>query len=360
MFSERSESMYILLAILIFGILIGIHEFGHFIAAKACGVRVNEFAIGMGPALLKRQKGETMYALRLLPIGGFCAMEGEDESSDDPRAFTSKPWWQRAVILIAGAFMNFLLGFLIIALLYSSAQAFYGRTVSALTENFRYGGEEGLMVGDEILSIDGHTIFYSNDFSTYMSRSSGGTVDMVIRRGGEKLLLDDYPLQMEDYVVDGETVLRYGVTFNTVPATFWNRLQYACCTAADYVRYVWMGLSDLVTGVVGIKDMSGPVGIVSAIGQVGQASASTAEALKNILFLASFIAVNLAVMNLLPIPALDGGRVFFLLITGVLEKILRRKIDPKYEGYIHAAGLMLLLGLMAVVMVNDIARIVNG
>lgn len=352
--------MYIVFAILIFGVLIGIHEFGHFIAAKACGVRVNEFAIGMGPALWKKQKGETLYALRLLPIGGFCAMEGEDQSSEDPRAFTSKSWWKRAIILVAGAFMNFLLGLLIIVMLYSSAQAFAGRTVVELVDGFQYGGEEGLMVGDEVLSIDGHAIFYSSDFSTYMARSSGGTVDMVVRRDGEKVLLDDYPLQLEEYVVDGETVSRYGVTFNTIQATLWTKLQYACYTAVDYVRYVWMGLSDFVTGAVGIKDMSGPVGIVSVIGQVGQESASTGEALQNILFLAAFIAVNLAVMNLLPIPALDGGRVFFLLITSAVEKIIRRKINPKYEGYIHAAGFVLLLGLMAVVMVNDVVRILHG
>ena len=351
--------MYIVLAILIFGVLIAIHEFGHFIAAKAFGVKVNEFAIGMGPAIVKKQKGETLYALRLLPVGGFCAMEGEDESSADPRAFTSKPWWQRAIILVAGAFMNFLLGCLIVVLLYTSAQSFAGRTVAALVDGFKYGGADGLMVGDEVLSIDGHTLYYASDFSTFMARG-GDTVDMTVRRGGEKVQLRNYPLKLEKYTVDGETVTRYGVTFETVPATAWTRLEYACYTAADYVRYVWMGLSDLVTGAVGLKDMSGPVGIVSTIGQVGRESETTGQALQNILFLAAFIAVNLAVMNLLPIPALDGGRVFALLITGILQKLLRRKINPKYEGYIHAAGLFLLLGLMAVVMVNDVVRIFNG
>ena len=351
--------MYILIAILIFGVLIAIHELGHFLVAKAFGVRVNEFAIGMGPAIFKKQKGETLYALRVLPLGGFCAMEGEDSDSEDPRAFTSQKPWKRALILIAGSATHFVLGLLMITLLYSSAQAFATRTVDSTVDGFRYGGESGIMAGDEILSIDGHRIFYSSDFSTYMDRS-GETVEMVVRRNGEKVTLSDYPLQRETYVVDGEEVLKYGVNFRLETATFGNKLKNSLYCGADFVRLVWMGLSDLITGAVGVKDLSGPVGIVSTISEVGESASSTGEALSNILYLAAFITINLAVMNLLPIPALDGGRVFFLLVTTLIEAVTHKHIDPKYEGYIHAAGLVLLLGLMGVVLVNDIGRILHG
>ena len=208
--------MYIILAVLAFGILIASHEFGHFIAAKACGVKVNEFSIGMGPAIYKRQKGETLYALRALPIGGYCAMEGEDEEKDDPRAFTIQALWKKLIILVAGAFMNFVLGVIIIFLVYSNATVFVSPTVDTLVDGFKYGGESGLMEGDTVISIDGHRIFYSNDFSTYMSRSTDGTVDMVVMRDGNEITLENYALRQETYVIDGEELVRYGITFKTI------------------------------------------------------------------------------------------------------------------------------------------------
>ncbi len=351
--------MYIVLAILIFGILIATHELGHFLTAKACGVQVNEFAVGLGPAILKKKRGETQYSLRILPLGGFCAMEGEDSVSENPRAFTSQPVWKRFLILVSGAAMNFLTGLLVVLLLFSRSEYFVGSTVTDLAEGFRYGGEQGLMVGDEIVRIDGHAVWYVDDFQTYMSRSDG-TVDMTVLRGGRRVELKDYPLQMEEFDVDGETVTRYGITFNIIRANLWEKFKYGCYTAYDFVRLVYMSLGDLLRGAVGVNELSGVVGIVDTISQVGQQSATRSAALLNIAYLAAFIAVNLAVMNLLPIPALDGGRIFFLLVTWVLEKILGRKIDPKYEGYIHAAGLVLLLLLMAYVMFNDIVRIVHG
>ncbi len=353
--------MYIILAILIFGILIASHELGHFLTAKACGVKVNEFAIGMGPKILKKQKGETLYTLRLLPLGGFCAMEGEDEASEDKRAFTSQSVSKRLLILAAGAAMNFLVGLLIVLVLFACLRPAYyvSNTVDSLEDAFRYGGENGIQPGDEILSIDGHRVFYGNDFTTYMDRAEG-SVDMVVRRDGQRVKLEDYPLQREEFLVDGETVLKYGINFDTIEPTFGEYLRHCLYTTWDFVRMVWMGLADLFGGNVGMKDMAGVVGIVDTISDVGNQSATTADALANIAYLGAFIAVNLAVMNLLPIPALDGGRIFFLLVTWGLEKLLRRKIDPKYEGYIHAGGLVLLIGLMVVVMFNDIVRIING
>ena len=350
--------MYIIIAILAFGVLIAVHELGHFAAAKACGVKVNEFSIGMGPAIFKKQGKETLYALRCLPIGGYCAMEGEDEDSGDERAFTRQKAWKRAIILVAGAAMNFIMGFIIVAILYSGAQGFVNNRVVETVDGFKYA-ENGIEPGDTIYSIDGHRVYYSSDFSTYMSRSDG-TVDMVVIRDGEKVLLKDYALSPENYIEeDGSESYRYGITFGVNDGTFFEKLRYSAYTSYNFVRMVWMGLSDLVTGAAGLRDMAGVVGIVSTINDVGQQSASTGIAIQNIAYLVAFIAVNLAVMNLLPIPALDGGRVFFLIITAIIEKISKKKIDPKYEGYVHAAGMVALLGLMAVLVVNDIVRIVN-
>ena len=352
--------MYIIVAILAFGILIATHELGHFLLAKACGVKVNEFAIGMGPVLLKKQRGETQYSLRALPIGGFCAMEGEDGDSDDARSFGSQKAWKRFLILVAGSIMNFLTGLIIVILIFSGSEAFAGNTVHTLEPGFKYGGETGIMVGDTVYSIDGHRVFYADDFSTYMARSTDGKVDMVVIRDGKKVKLNDFGLSKDEFVVNGETVEKYGITFNAISATAGEKLKYSFHSAYDFVRLVKMGLSDLVTGVVGVKDMSGVVGIVSTINKVGEESATVSAAVMNIAYLCAFIAINLSVMNMLPIPALDGGRVFFLIVGCIIEKITRRKLNPKYEAYINTVGLVLLMLLMVYVMFNDVVRIVYG
>ena len=353
--------MYIVIAILVFGILIAVHELGHFLAAKACGVKVNEFAIGMGPAIFKKQGKETLYSLRLLPIGGYCAMEGEDDASEDPGAFSSKPRWKRFIILAAGSFMNFLVGFILVVIICLQLGTFAGTTITELADGFPLEGESGLMVGDTIKSIDGYQTYYSNDFSTFMNRAKGRAVDITLIRDGEKITLSKFPLVAKEYVDEnGEARVRFGMSFNLLENTLGEKMKFACYTTVDFVRQVWLGLTDLVRGVVGIRDLSGPVGIVSVINDVGSASASSADAFLSVSYICAFIAVNLAVMNMLPIPALDGGRIFFLLLTWIIEKIARRRLNPKYEGYIHAAVLILLFGLMAFVMVNDVVRIVNG
>ena len=349
--------LYILLAILIFGVLIGIHEFGHFLVAKACGVRVEEFAVGMGPALWKKKKGETVYALRALPIGGYCAMAGEDASSEDPRAFTNAVWWKRLLILCAGSAMNFLLGFLVVLLLYSSAAAFHAPILSGFMEGCPYEGAEALQVGDRFYNIDGHRIYETYDVSDFLSRGDG-VYDVVVLRGGKKVELKSIALEPLEY--EGYENKMYGFFFGVEEATPLVKLRRAWESCMGFSRMVWQGLQQLVTGKVGVKDMSGPVGIVNLMAETGEQAASTADALSDILYLGAFIAVNLAIMNMLPIPALDGGRVFLLLVTAVIEAVTRRKLDPKFEGAIHAAGMILLLGLMAIVMFNDILRIVRS
>jgi len=338
---------------------VAVHEFGHFSVAKLMGIRVNEFAIGMGPVLWKRRRGETEYTLRAVPMGGFCAMESEDEASGDPRAFTNAAPWKRALVLVAGAAMNFLVGLLMILLLYAGTKSFVEPVVVGFMDGFQAQGETGLMEGDRILEIDGERVYIYSDVSLLLDLSDGESVDLVVQRGGEKVFLNDLPLTLHEYTEDGQTVLRYGLYFKITDATIGMRLKEAWLNAVDFVRLVRISLTQLLTGKAGVRDMSGPIGIVDTLNDIGEESATVAEGLQNVLYIASLIAVNLAVMNLLPLPALDGGRIFLLVVTWLLEKILRRKIDPKYEGYIHAGGLILLLGLMAVVSFSDIAKIVS-
>lgn len=351
--------MYIIIAILAFGFLIAIHELGHFMAAKAFNVKVVEFSMGMGPRLLKKQGKETLYSLRALPIGGSCLMEGEDEETPDPRSFTAQARWKRFIILVAGSFMNFLAGALVVLILVSQAASFSGNTLMGLADGFPRKGEDGLMVGDQIVSINGERIYYLNDFVMFMSLAGDKPVDLVVLRNGEKIIYGNFPLQKRLY--PGETVPRYGVSFNKIDASFGEKLKYAGYTTMNFMRMTRVSLSMLFSGAAGLQDLSGPVGIVSAINQVGQdTTATTGEKLMNVANFCAFIAVTLAVMNLLPIPALDGGRIFFMIVTYLIEKIIRRHINPKYEGYIHTAGFVLLLGLMAVVMVNDVVKLFHG
>ncbi len=349
--------MYILLAILIFGLLIIVHEFGHFIAAKSLGVKVNEFSVCMGPALIQKTVGETTYSLRAIPIGGFCAMEGEDEASDNPRAFTSAKWWKRLIILVAGSFMNFLAGFVIIMLVFSGAQAFGTPQIESV-----YPGsameEAGVLPGDTLCSIDGQRVYLDSDVSLLLSRLRTDRADLVVKRNGEKITLSNALIEKREFEVDGEKRLLYGINLHVEEATFGALLRNSWYSCVDFSRMVWMGLSDLITGRAGLRDVGGPVTIVHTMSETGKAASTTAAGVQNVFYLAAFIAVNLAVMNMLPIPALDGGRVFFLLVTTVLEMFLRRKINPKYEGYIHAAGMILLLALMAFITFHDVWMLV--
>ncbi|NCC68538.1 MAG: RIP metalloprotease RseP [Clostridia bacterium] len=348
--------MYIVIAILIFGLLIVTHELGHFVAAKLFKVRVSQFAIGMGPALFKKQRGETLYALRALPIGGFCAME-EDEESEDPRAFSNQEWWKRFIILAAGAAMNFLTGLIILMFLVPKSASFTTPTITGFFENCPYESAEGLQQGDTFYKIDGHRVFFSSNISFLLSRTDSDTHDFVVVRNGEKIELDDYKFVPFEYEINGEKEMKYGLYFGVKEEGVFANIKYTWDSAKDFVRMVWMGLSDLVTGSVGLRELSGPVGIVGIINDVGESAETAASATFSISYLAAFIAVNLAVMNLLPIPALDGGRLLFLVITAVFEWISKKKLNPKYEGYVHAAGFVLLLGLMAIVMFNDIYKL---
>lgn len=349
---------YIIVAILIFGLLIAVHEFGHFFTAKLFGVQVNEFAIGMGPTLLKKKKGETLYSLRALPVGGFCAMEGEDEDSENPRAFNHAAAWKRLIILAAGAFMNFVTGLLLTLIIFSQATGFILPNLDNYIEG--YGTQSsGLLPGDVFYSIDGHRIYNYSNLSRYLGRA-GDTLDLVVDRDGQRVYLDDVYMPLQERTdEDGNTTYLRGITIGqtVVPATVGNKLLYSWYNCIDFVRMVWISLGDLVTGAVGLRDLSGPVGIVDAISQVGSQSETATDAAYNILYFAALIAVNLAVMNLLPLPALDGGRIFFLLLNGILYALIKKRIPAEYEGYVHFAGLVLLMGLSLLITFSDVGKI---
>ncbi len=350
--------MYILIAILAFGLLIFVHELGHFLVAKACGVKVTEFAMGMGPKLFSKQGKETLYSLRLLPIGGFCAMEGEDESSDDPRAFTNQGVVKRILILVAGSAMNFLLGFILILILYIPAGGFLSPVISDFFPECPYEGD--LQRGDEIYSVNGKRIYFTANFSEYASQDADGSLDLVLIRDGKKVRLNNYHMVPVKYEKDDGTYeMKYGIYFGVEEATPLSALKYSLYNCLDFVRMVKNGLVQLFTGKAAVSDMTGVVGIVDIINETGQSAETVSQGLENVVYLIAFIAVNLSVMNMLPIPALDGGHIFTLLIAWVWEKLSGKKPDPRIEGYIHFIGLILLLGLMALVFYNDIARIIR-
>ena len=352
--------VYIIAALLVFGILIAVHELGHFLAAKACGVRVNEFAIGMGPVLWKKQKGDTQYSLRAFPVGGFCAMEGEEEDSDDPAALNNQGFWHKLIIFAAGAAMNFLTGIVIIFCLYAPAQGFYQPVISGFAEGCPLESADGLQTGDRLVSIDGERVYIYSDIGLLLGLNQTGTFDLVVERGGEKVYLDDFAMARQTYTdQSGSEYTGYGVYFGAAEATFGDKLAYTWNNAVDFVRLVRLSLQMLFTGQAGLKDLSGPVGIVSTMVQVGENSATVQAAVQNIAYIAALIAVNLAVMNLLPLPALDGGRIFFLIINVLSCTVFKRAIPSKYENYIHFAGLVLLLALMVVLVFSDVGKLIH-
>jgi len=309
----------------------------------------------MGPALVKWQRGETLYAIRCLPIGGYCAMEGEDGGSENPRAFTAAAWWKRLVILVAGAGMNFVIGVLIVAIVLFCQPAYLAPELVEVQDWSYAGGENGLQPGDTILEFDGDPIRVYEDFTLATLLLPDGNYDILVERDGQEVLLEDVPMirQLVQYE-DGTQSMLYGISFGakettpeSVPGRIWP-------TAINYVKSVFLSLKMLFTGQAGIQDMGGPVKIVQMMSEVAEESATVSYAILSLLSFGAMIAINLAVMNLLPIPALDGGRVFGLLVTTCIEAITRKKIDPKYEGYIHAAGMIVLLAFMGFIMLKDI------
>lgn len=353
--------MSIVFAILLFSLLIFVHELGHFLAAKASGVQVNEFSMFMGPAIFKKQVGETLYSIRCIPIGGYCAMEGEDTQSDNPRAFGATAWWKRLIILVAGSFMNLVAGILIMLIVFAPAKQFVTPVIDNFEAYSTVNREGGLQPGDRILQVDGEKVYVQSDFSMILAMNPGDTHDLVVRRNGQKVYLNDFQMEKHETTDEqGNKIMLYGMNFSLEEANFGNKISYALKSVVNTVRTTRLSLQMLITGQAGLGDMTGPVGIVQMMSDTAEASETSQDAIMNMLYFGGFIAVNLAVMNMLPIPALDGGRVLALLLITAIESVTRKKIDPKYEGYIHGAGMVLLLGLMALIMFKDIFAIFKG
>ncbi len=356
--------MTIIFAIILFSFLIFIHELGHFVAAKLSGVQVNEFALFMGPAIWQKQVGETLYSLRCIPIGGYCAMEGEDGDEFgeyNPRSFQNVAWWKRFLILVAGAAMNFVAGVLIFCIVFMPVSAIASPVIGQFDDCCTFNGLGGLRVGDELLEIDGEQVYINGDISLLLSLNDTGVHDLVVLRDGQKIVIEDLPMTHTHVDENGREYTHYGIHFGVArELDLGDRIGYVWDNVLDTVRNVRLSLQMLLTGKAGLADMSGPVGIVSIMSEVADSAPTVLDAVMNMLYFGGFLGINLAVMNLLPIPALDGGRVVGLLISTVYEAVTKRKLDPVYEGWVHGAGMILLLVLMGIIMFKDIFVIFAG
>ena len=349
--------MYIVLAILAFGIIIAIHELGHYLSAKALNVKVNEFAIGMGPKILSKRGEETLYSLRALPFGGFCSFEGEHEEGDepDPRSFLSQKRWRRMVILVSGSLANLIAAFIVVLFLTSGAEGFTGTTLTDVVDNFPEIGTSELMPGDRIVALNGERLFYFDDYMLFLRLNADRPITLTLDRGGEKLEYLRQPV-----IIDGEEHFRYSITPNFIESSLWEVIKYSSYQTYSFVRMIRLSLVMLISGAVGLPEVSGVVGIVDAMNTIGQEAPTTGIAISQIAFFAAFIGVHVAMVNLLPIPALDGGRMLFICITFIIEKLTKKRLDPKYENYINTGTFFLLIGLMVIVLYNDIVRIITG
>ena len=353
--------MTIIFAVLLFSFLIFIHELGHFVVAKLSGVQVNEFALFMGPAIYKKQVGETLYSLRCIPIGGYCAMEGEDEDTENPRSFQKAAWWKRLCILLAGAFMNFVTGVLLLAIVTAPTKQFIVPVIAETEQGCTIVGEDGLHIGDRFLELDGERIYLSADFSTILAVNPGDYHDIVGERNGEKITFENYFLEKHEFPNEaGTTSMRFGFAFGVEDATFGKKLEFVGNSTLNIVRSVRLSLQMLFSGQAGLGDMMGPVGIVGVMSDTAANSETMLDAVLNLLYFGGFLGINLAIINLLPIPALDGGRALCLILTVGYEKITKKKLNPKYEGYLHGAGMILLLALMGIILFKDVFQLFVG
>ena len=338
-----------LLAIFLFGVIIAIHEFGHFSFAKLFDVQVNEFSLGMGPKLIKKKKGETTYSLRLLPIGGFVSMEGEDEDSDNPRAFNNKPAWQRLIIVAAGAILNLILGVVVVGICLSCGDLVGTRQIHSFMEN-SVSDKSGLMPGDEIIKINNTHVYSSQGVSFNMVRDTDNKLDITVIRDGERVLVEDVEFKQFEY--EGRMYVQQDFYIVGEEPNPLNVIKNAVLDSASIVQMVRLSLVDMVTGKYGMKDVSGPIGTISAIAESTAQPTEFKDKILTALNFLSMITINVGMFNLLPLPALDGGRLFFILI----EMIRRKPIPAKKEGIVHTVGLVLLLIFMAIVSVNDVIK----
>lgn len=343
--------MKFVIAILIFSVIILFHELGHFLLAKKNGIRVNEFCLGLGPTLWGVQKGETFYSLKLLPFGGACMMEGEDSESADESSFGRKSVGARISVIAAGPLFNFIMAYFLSFLLISCIGADIP-SISGVMDGYS-AQEAGLQAGDVIVKINKKSIHFYQEISMYAYFHPGEALNVVYERNGERIqakILPSYDKESGRYLL--------GITKKNEArqkGNFFANLKYSAYQVEYWIWTTMESLRMLVTGKVSANELSGPVGIVKSIGDTYDASVNDGYfyVFLNMVSFSILLSANLGVMNLLPLPALDGGRLIFLL----LEAVRRKKIDPEKEGMVHFVGIMLLMGLMAFVMFNDIRKL---
>ena len=332
----------ILIAILFFELIIIVHEGGHFFAAKLMKIKVNEFSIGMGPKLIQFKKGDTKYTLRLILFGGYCAMEGESEDSDDENSFAKKKVWQRFFVVVAGALMNLILGFLVIVIMLSSG-SLIGTTEIAKFDD-KAVSSATLKQGDIIKSIDGMRVYTSTDVTTGLSRSGDDTLDMTVLRDGKTLDLK-VKFNMEKY--EGRNFINMDFWLVGNKKTVGGVIKESFKEWISFTRMVFLSVHDMIVGKYGLSDLAGPVGTVSVVSTAVKTSAYS------MLRIMALLTINVGLFNLFPIPALDGWRLFLLIFEG----IFKRKLPDKWDWAINAVGLVLLLGLMCVITFSDITKL---
>ncbi len=340
-----------ILTVLIFGVLIAVHELGHFLAARLFKVKVNEFAIGMGPKLFahKSKKSGTLYTIRLFPIGGYNSIEGEDGDSQDAGAFCSKPVWQRMIIILAGGIMNLLTGIIIMAVLVLGSKQYVSNQIDVFfmkDENGNYVTEyEGLRSGDIILKINNDRVHIAEEVSYSIFNQGYVPVDVTVERDGVVMVIEDV-----SFPVENESGIYYGVRnfyFNTEPKNFINTVKHTFYGSFNSVVQVFDSIKGLVMGKYSVDQLSGPIGVGGAIGEAAKMGADT------VLNFVVLLSMNLGIFNLLPLPALDGGRFVFL----VIEAIRRKPVPSAIEASIHSVGMILLLALAVFVAFKDIVRL---
>ena len=340
--------MNIIVAILIFGFLIFFHELGHYSVAKFCGIKVNEFSIGFGPKLFGFTKGETLYAIRAIPMGGFVKMEGEDEKSDDKRAFYNKPTWQKLLVVVAGAFMNLLLGFILMVILVFNTSKITDMTIEKFADG-AVSSSYGLKEGDKILKIDKYNLKTISDLNYILIEVSDRGVNVIVERNNEKITLENIHFPVIEDKESGIKIANIDFKFGQKDITFLNALRYSFDSVISDIKSVWITLAGLIKGQYSLKVMSGPIQITETMATI------SSHGLVPLMRFVILITVNLGVMNLLPLPALDGGRILFLLI----EMIRRKPLKQEWESYIHWIGFALLILLSIYVIYNDILRIIQ-
>ncbi|MDE6784727.1 MAG: site-2 protease family protein [Ruminococcus sp.] len=350
--------MGIVVALIIFGIIVTVHEFGHFICAKLSGISVLEFSVGMGPKLIQKEYKGTMYSLRLLPVGGYCAMEGEDSSEDNPHSFRNAKLWKRMIVLAAGAFMNFILGMVMVIVMVcmmfsiptTQIRGFSGEVSDDGTKTYyAQSYKTGLQHDDIIVKIDGTAIYSTLDLNYMFAVSQDETHDVVVKRNGKRVKLEDVTFHDEK---NGGTI-DFGLVYKEK-----NPLTVLQCSGKTFLsmgHMVTLSLKQLVTGKIDSGEVSGPVGVVSAISDTTKEAESAGDAVFSLAYMTALITINLGIFNLLPIPGLDGGRLLFCLI----ELIRRKPVKPEHEGYVHLAGMVLLFGVMIFATFNDIMNLIE-